>query len=285
MSLSIESGMLANGFVGGGAGGFDLYAGSAGKAVGGGVFLQGNENLAFTPAAGETVTVSGEIAGEARNNLGASFGSLTLNGRGKLNLAAANTFIGGVTIDSGTLELGNVNSVALPGVITFAPGARATALLDPGVDPGTVIKGFDASDSIDIEGFDPATTAILFPSDSFITIVDGARTDNFTFDPATLNLAQNQFHIASDHAGGSILSLRPSQMPVTGQLAVGAPATATIGVGHAGAIAGVSITEFADIGGGDVHGHSVGRRGRAPRRTPAPQAAEERSRPPIAARR
>src|SRR5262249_32962874 len=70
----------------------------------------------------------------------AGAGSLLLNGAGTLDLGAANTFTGGVTIQKGTLELSN-SSAAGTGAITFAAGAKAFLQLDAGVYAPNTVSG------------------------------------------------------------------------------------------------------------------------------------------------
>jgi autotransporter-associated beta strand protein len=81
-----------------------------------------------------------------------------LSGLGTLDLAAANTFTGGVTIDEGTLELSN-SAAAGSGTITFAPGADATMELDSGVFATNPIAGFATGGSLRYIGAGSATLA------------------------------------------------------------------------------------------------------------------------------
>ena len=83
---------------------------------------------------------------------------MLLNGLGTLDLAAANTFTGGVTIDEGTLELSN-SAAAGSGGITFATGADATIELDSGVFAPNPISGFATGDALRFIGAGSATLA------------------------------------------------------------------------------------------------------------------------------
>ena len=156
-SLTIEGGSLSAGTVTGGLGA--IGAGD-GEAFGGGLFLQGNETITLAPG------------GDGRDDLGrhrrsdrlgctganAGAGKLCLNGLGTLDLAAANTFTGGVTIDNGTLELSN-SAAAGSGNITFTAGAAATIELDSGVFAPNPIAGFETGDALKFIGAGSATLA------------------------------------------------------------------------------------------------------------------------------
>jgi autotransporter-associated beta strand protein len=112
--------------------------------------LQGDQNVTFAPATGFFTEIDDVIAdqtGSGGTGTNAGAGSLTLDGLGTLALDAANTFTGDVTIDSGTLYLGN-SAGAGSGAITFAPGADATVAMPDGVDPANTIEGFARGDLI-----------------------------------------------------------------------------------------------------------------------------------------
>ena len=94
-----------------------------GQGLGGGLFLEGNETITLAPVAGTVETIiprhrrPDRVGAGAGSSAGA--GSLILDGLGTLDLDAANTFTGGVTIDAGVLELANA-SAAGSGGIDFA---------------------------------------------------------------------------------------------------------------------------------------------------------------------
>ena len=90
--------------------------------------------------------------------IGGGAGSLVLNGAGTLDLSAANTFTGGVTIQKGTLELSN-SSAAGSGAITFAAGAKAFLQLDAGVYAPNTVSGFTTGDTIRFLGDGSVTLA------------------------------------------------------------------------------------------------------------------------------
>jgi hypothetical protein len=106
-------------------------AGNAGLAFGSGIFLAGSDAnnggsglLTFSPAAGQTQTVSDVIGDQAGN--GGNIGSwgLAMNGAGVLNLRGSNFFSGAVAVNSGTLGVNNVGGLATgTGPVTVASGA------------------------------------------------------------------------------------------------------------------------------------------------------------------
>jgi autotransporter-associated beta strand protein len=183
-----------------------------GSAFGAGIFLQGNENLVFAPAAGQKTVINDVITDEAGSNGGGvgatGKGSLTLDGPGTLDLTAANSFFGGVTIKRGTLEIGNTAGARAN--IAFAANGGGTLELDAGVTSlSAQIVAFDSSNSFDFAGFDPTKTHANFV-DAFgpaLVVTDGVKTDVLSF-AVTLDLIGHPFFVAPDGAGGSIVSLR-----------------------------------------------------------------------------
>ena len=108
---------------------------TAGSAFGSGIFLSGNDSfnggtgafLTFTPASGQTQTVSDVIGDQTGNGgAGSNAGSwgLTLNGAGTLVLSGANTFSGAVTVSNGLLAVNNSSGSGTgSGPVTVASGA------------------------------------------------------------------------------------------------------------------------------------------------------------------
>ena len=99
----------------------------AGSAYGSGIFLQGDETVAFAPDAGHTISITGDIADttgahDHSGQIGA--GALVLDGQGTLVLSGNNTFTGGITLKSGTLDVASVHGAG-SGAITITNGAAA----------------------------------------------------------------------------------------------------------------------------------------------------------------
>jgi autotransporter-associated beta strand protein len=197
--LTIQGGGLGQGSVTGGSG-----AGS-GDAYGGGIFLQGNETLTLSPASGQTLVISGDIADQTGNggtggNAGA--GALDLTGAGTVVLGAASTFTGGITLGAGTLVLG-AQGAAGTGAITFTN--------DPNLDftianaPTNTIDGFASGDTIDVTDLTGApATATLGDGGVLAISYTGGGTLDLTFGDLP---AGQGFTLASDGAGGTDITL------------------------------------------------------------------------------
>jgi hypothetical protein len=158
-SLTIEtdtqSSSLGAGTVTGGAGGGKAFGVSAGKgsAYGDGLFIQGDQSVTFAPDA--LLTISGVIADmtgshDASGQTGA--GALIMNGPGILDLAATNTFTGGITIEQGTVML-SAPGAAGSGAITFAGTANPTLEFTIDDLPTNEIDNFQQNDTIRIDDF------------------------------------------------------------------------------------------------------------------------------------
>jgi large repetitive protein len=111
--LTIEGGTLGAGSVSGGPSSSAPFGhgSGAGLGLGSGIFLQGNQSIAIAAATGQTTTVAGVIADEAGSG-GSGDGSVVIgdfsgNSDGTVLFTADNSFLGGTTIDSGTLQLGS----------------------------------------------------------------------------------------------------------------------------------------------------------------------------------
>ena len=149
-TLTVDGGLLGRGTVTGGAPGGTGAQG--GGAHGAGLFLQGNATIALGAAAGATLDVAGAIAdqtGSGGTGANAGSGGLIINGAGTVRLAAANTFSGGITIASGTLELAHTHAAG-SGAIRFDPGVLAFAAT---AAPTGVLSNFAVGDGILVEGF------------------------------------------------------------------------------------------------------------------------------------
>jgi fibronectin-binding autotransporter adhesin len=148
----------------GGAGINTGTAGTAGSALGSGMFLQGSGTVTFNPGNSQTQTISNDIADQTGNGgTGGNAGSWALSktGAGTLVLGGTNTYSGGTDVTGGTLSissdanLGNGGTVALGNGTTLdftAGGTYSHAITvagDPAFNVGsglTVTEGGQISD-------------------------------------------------------------------------------------------------------------------------------------------
>ena len=177
--------------------------GGAGQAFGGGIFLQGNENIHFTPAQGTTVAISGVIADQAGSVTGASgSGTLTLDGAGTLELDAVNTFAGGVTIESGTLEVGAGGSAGSGAISLSGPSAllRLDAVLAPNTTTafGDTLNHLVEGYQIDLRGLGYTAGATATVVGTTLTVTSGGTSETFTLDSSA-----QAFKVSADGADGT----------------------------------------------------------------------------------
>lgn len=126
---ALGAGSVGQGTVTGGQGG-SQYAG-AGAAVGSSIFLQGNQTITFSPASGQTQTVSGAIADQGGGANGS--GSVAINGGGTVVFAAPstefNTYHGGTTVSGQGTTLAIYNGLNLGnGGLTLGGGTTLDVL-------------------------------------------------------------------------------------------------------------------------------------------------------------
>ncbi|MGP7985203.1 autotransporter-associated beta strand repeat-containing protein, partial [Rhodoblastus sp.] len=219
-SLTIASGGLSGGAVVEGVG---ADGGADGSAFGAGVFFQGGNQLVLDPASGQTTTISDVIA-DQEGAIGSSGGggsvSLLLDGAGTVDLAAPNQFTGGVTVQSGTLELGAdagagggaidlaagttlafsaggltvANPIAASGDPTFDVAAgqteTVTGLISNGASPGVVDKTGDGTLALDNAGnsYSGGTTIEAGTLELAVAGAAGSGGIAFAGAPATLQI-------------------------------------------------------------------------------------------------
>ena len=184
--------------------------GASGAALGGGVFLQGDQTLSLEPAGGQTLTVGGGIADQGGAG---GAGSVLVAGQGSVVFAAANSYAGGTTLQSGTLATAAGASLG-GGAVTFA--GAATLLVEPGslnntADGGGIVNaiaGFAHGDTIELAGVpaiydDPTLTYSSATGELQIPRVAGFEID-YVFQGT---YAQDQFQATTDASGDLLLSL------------------------------------------------------------------------------
>jgi autotransporter-associated beta strand protein len=210
------SGTIAAGTVTAGA---DPYNGALANAWANGIYLQGGGNaLTFAPTGIETVAgVVGDDAGST--GVGAySHTGVVVNGAGTLLLTAANTYTGGTSIQSGTLEIASGASAG-SGTITLA-GSGTVLRLDTAVAGSAsfanTVSGFAISDTIDLKGLALAAGAHASLSGSKLTVTSGANTETLTV--AGVSAGISSFVVTSDATGGSAVEGLPSAITTEAEL-------------------------------------------------------------------
>ncbi len=231
-SLIIEGGSSLG--AGSATGGQGQGGGVGGASLGGGMFIQGGTSgapetvtLGAHQTSAQTTTISGVIAdvfgsggtsgqgGSGTSGTGGPSGSggtgaLLVEGDGTVDLAVANSFQGGVTIDSGTLELGS-QGAAGGGDITFSTLADSSyPILEfaKANAPTNSLDQFGKDDSIDVTdltfaGITKASSVVLTDAVSGTyqaTFQEGANSVQLNFVSAT-PLTTDDFVLSQDGAG------------------------------------------------------------------------------------
>ena len=138
---------------------------------------------------------------------GSAAGSLVINGTGDAVLTGVNTFSGGVTIDAGTLELGNSNAAG-SGAIAFGASADPTLKIDLGDAPTNQIDGIAIGDTIDLQGVGTETTFTY--SGGVLTVSGGSESVHLDIAQPP---AQEGFALATDGNGGTLLTVATESGP------------------------------------------------------------------------
>jgi hypothetical protein len=216
--VTLANGQVIGGNAGTGGQGFNggQNAGNGGS-YGNGLFLQGNQSITFSPATGQTETISGVIAdqtGSGGTGANAGAGTVTIDGLGTVKLSAANTFTGGIQLDSGTLELTNANSAG-SGAITFGTSViDPTTLIDAGDTPaagatfGTTFNNFGDNDNIDIAGltYTAGATAIYDQGTGKLAVTSNGETIYFNLTGTTAT----NYYAYNDGSGHVLVNDNPA---------------------------------------------------------------------------
>ena len=221
--------------------------GAGGSGYGGAIFLRGGQTLTFAPGAGQTEAVLGSIAdvsGSSGSSDPAGAGALTLNGAGLLNLAAANSFIGGITIQSGALELSAAGAAGGGGIAFGGAGEilEVTTAALAGGALGNLLTGFSAGDEIDLLGI-AANGVTINASNQLIATQDGAAVAQFNLGPA-----QPYVSVISDGAGGTLIVAEANPPP-----AVSLPLSPYVNAGQTVSLGAIGLSDpAADTAGAPV---------------------------------
>ncbi len=219
-SLTIGGGEISGGSIAGGqagqGGGFSTIPAGNGQGLGSGIFLQGDQTLVFSEAAGQTTTINDVIAdqtGSGGTGADAGAGKIFTKGLGTLVLAHENTYTGGTTLARGTLELAAAGAAGTGPITIGSPDVYTEEgkilQLDAAALPNGVlanpIYGFYKGALIDLAGFayTPDTTATV--SGSTLTVSGGGVTNQLTLGDQDVS-ASFQFQTFADGKGGTIVS-------------------------------------------------------------------------------
>jgi hypothetical protein len=165
---------------------------------------------------GQTETIAGEIADQGGSG-GSGAGRIVIAGSGTVDLdptaangsAENNTYSGGTTIQSGTLELAHVGAAG-SGDIIFSAGSTGILQFGAAATPTNAISGFAVGQgTLDIQGIGTATSAVLSAND--VLTIGGGTVGGVAFAPVTVQLDPSQsyagdiFTLASDGAANGTL--------------------------------------------------------------------------------
>jgi large repetitive protein len=228
-------------------GGSGRNGGTDGAAYGSGIFIQGyNTQVNFAPGAGQTQTINGVIADQHGSDpTGTGYnmsGRIAMSGLGTLVLNGHNTFTGGVSINSGRVELGDSTAAGIASGNYSTSVGNTSAIITMGADtalviglnayPTNYIRGFNIDDTIDLKDFGNSATATFHYFPNYITVSNGSITKTLNLDP-TLNFAGYVARTASDGHGGInvFLSTTPAaNLLVDGDFQLVDTATGGLGV-------------------------------------------------------
>ncbi|MCU4161992.1 Hint domain-containing protein [Acidiphilium sp. AL] len=218
--IILEGGLISGGSATGGAAGAGA---KKGEGFGGGIFTQGSGNaVQLAPLAGQTLTISDPIADQTGSGGAGTLGGasgLDIGGSGTTRLDTANSFAGGITIQSGTLDLA-VAGAAGSGPISFANTADPTLEFTTATVPTNPIEGFQTGDFIQIDNFTYSSEIFsngyltLSGADGTITLdLPGAIASDFQFSSSSGNAVIGTSQAPCFAAGTRLLTMR-GEVPV-----------------------------------------------------------------------
>jgi Hint domain/Passenger-associated-transport-repeat len=215
-TLIIGSGSLAAGAVIAGAAGTATNAGTAGSAFGNGIFIENTSTtvtqfVSLSPAAGNTLTIGGQIADQAGslNQAGdssatATEGGLVVTGGGKVVLqstTALDNYTGGTKLQGGTTLDLNAGTAAGTGAVTFGTGfgdLQIQSAAMTGSSFANTIAGIVAGDVIDLASLSFHAGASATVSGSTLKVISNSATQTLT-----VSGSPSGFSVVQDAGTGS----------------------------------------------------------------------------------
>nr|WP_283811343.1 Ig-like domain-containing protein [Bradyrhizobium uaiense] len=247
-SLTVKGGSLSNdsGFnaVKGGSNGGGQASGSA---YGSGIFIQGNNNLSFTPASGQTLTVTNDIADQSGNGgtgANAGVGGLAIGGGGTVILGGNNTYIGNTTVSGAGTRVSISSNVNLGGLTSILKLGDGTGI--------SFTDGFTQTRNITVAGDPVFNVAVGETVTQSGVISDGATPgDVEVTGGGRLVLSAHNTYSGGTVIKGSILELAANGAVGTGAIAFTDGSTEKL-VLDAAAFSGTSFASITGFAGGDT---------------------------------
>jgi hypothetical protein len=205
-TLIIQGGSLGAGTVTAGAAGSS--GAGTGSDFGSGIFIQGTQSVTLAPGAGQTLTIAGVIAdqsGSGGTGANAGAGKLVMSGAGTLVLEAANTFTGGIVLNSGTVDFTSSASFG-GGTIAFST-QTGQLRIDGTAAPASIISNFVSGDTIDLHGiaYDAGDTLHYTTATGELDIINSGVTVASLFFGAGNTVVSDPFHINQETDGTGIV--------------------------------------------------------------------------------
>ena len=176
-----------------------------GSAFGDGIFIQGGTvEIGVGQTSQQTTTVSGVVADMAGSGDSTGVGQLLIGGAGTVVLGAANSYIGGTQIQSGTLEI-TAAGTAGSGTIQFAGVGSELRLGASVVNNSTfanMLMNFGPSNSLDLAGLTYTPDAHATLSGNTLSVSSNGVTENFEL----AGSFASSYGVFQDSVGGVFVS-------------------------------------------------------------------------------
>ena len=145
-----------------------------------------------------TVTFGADLSGAGSIEVGA----------GKLSLTGADSFLGGATLEGGTLDLPAAGAAGA-GPIVFAVGSHATLLLETGATLANAVSGFLPGETLDLAGV--TATAAQLGAQNVLTVLAASGVAAIFNLNSAVDYSDYAFKTKSDGGDGSVVDLPPER--------------------------------------------------------------------------